>query len=225
VPGSAADPLSPEAIRAEADVSRETLERLRRYAALLARWNRTINLVSRAGLADLWRRHMLDSAQLVALMPAAPRDRARVVVDLGSGAGFPGLVLAILGAGEVHLIEADARKAAFLREAARETRTEVTVYNERIEALAPFPADVVTARACAPLPRLIGYAARFLRPMEEGGIALILKGRRAERELTESAETWKMRVEWLPSRSDPRGWVLRLAVPRERLLARDSIGI
>lgn len=221
---SAAHPLSPEAFRAEADVSRETLERLRRYAALLARWNRTINLVSRAGLADLWRRHMLDSAQLLALMPTAPGDRARVVVDLGSGAGFPGLVLAILGAGEVHLIEADVRKAAFLREAARAAGTEVAIHTARIEALAPFPADVVTARACAPLPRLIAYAARFLRPMEEGGVALVLKGRRAERELTESAETWKMRDEWLPSRSDPRGWVLRLAVPRERLLARDSIG-
>lgn len=217
-------PLTPEAFRAATDVSRETLARLARFAALLEKWNRTINLVARADLADLWRRHMLDSAQLLPLLPPAPPDRPRVVVDLGSGAGFPGLVLAILGAGEVHLIESDRRKAAFLREAARETGTDVVLHTARIEAVPPFPADVVTARACAALPRLLDFVARFVRPAEEGGVALLLKGRRGERELTDSAETWMMHAEWFPSRSDPTGRILRLAIPEERLAGRDSTG-
>lgn len=206
-------PLGPEGFAAACDVSRETLARLERFAALLETWNRTINLVARGSLGDLWRRHMLDSAQLVALLPPAPPGRARTIVDLGSGAGFPGLVLAVLGAGEVHLIEAAAKKVAFLREAARLSATEVAVHAARAERLAPIPADVVTARAVAPLPRLLPLAARFLRPAEDGagGVALFLKGREADRELTDSTETWNMRAEIFPSRSDPEGRILRLS--------------
>ncbi|RMD61633.1 MAG: 16S rRNA (guanine(527)-N(7))-methyltransferase RsmG, partial [Alphaproteobacteria bacterium] len=200
-----------------------TLARLEAYGDLLLRWSRAINLVSRARLPDLWRRHMFDSAQLLPLMPPPPPDRSRIVVDLGSGAGFPGLVLAILGAGEVHLVEADAKKAAFLREAARITGTEVALHMTRIEHLTPFPADVVTARALAPLPRLIGYAAPFLRPdgsasgIASGAVsgagdpvALFPKGRDVERELTDSHEMWKISVDVLPSRSDPEGRIVRL---------------
>ncbi|MFQ6018517.1 MAG: 16S rRNA (guanine(527)-N(7))-methyltransferase RsmG [Kiloniellaceae bacterium] len=205
--------MSTAAFGLAADVSRETLARLERYAALLEKWNRAVNLVGRDSLADLWRRHMLDSAQLVPLLPPAPAGRARVVVDLGSGAGFPGLVLAILGAGAVHLVEADRRKAAFLRAAARETDTVVRVHNARIEAIPGFAADVVTARALAPLPRLIGYAAPFLRSggaAGAGGVALFLKGRRVDEELTESVEKCHMQIERFPSRSDPGGQILRL---------------
>ena len=111
-------PLSAEAFRAAANVSRETLERLKRYAVLLEKWNRAINLVARGSLIDIWRRHMLDSAQLWPLLPAA-RGRPHRILDLGSGAGFPGLVLAIMGVPErtveVHLVESDEKKAAFLR--------------------------------------------------------------------------------------------------------------
>ena len=205
--------LSPEEFGAATNVSRETLARFERYADLLEKWTRSINLVGRDSLADLWRRHMLDSAQLLPLLPPAPAGRERVLVDLGSGAGFPGLVLAILGAGEVHLIESDGRKAAFLHEAARETGAEVTLHNRRIEALPTFAADVVTARACAPLPKLLGYAAAFVRSADAegpGGTALFLKGRRVDEELTDSLEKWKMRVERFPSRSDPEGTILRV---------------
>lgn len=225
--------LGPEEFRAARDVSRETMARLERYAALLETWSRAINLVGRATLPDLWRRHMLDSAQLLDLLPPAPQDRPRRVVDLGSGAGFPGLVLAILGAGEIHLVEADAKKAAFLREAARETGTEIELHVCRIADLQPFPVEAVTARALAPLPKLLDLAEPFLCPdgptEQTNGqtnnranrtpntsfvntpVGLFLKGRETERELTDSAEKWNMRLEVFPSRSDPGGRILRLS--------------
>ncbi|MFQ5773827.1 MAG: 16S rRNA (guanine(527)-N(7))-methyltransferase RsmG [Kiloniellaceae bacterium] len=212
VPGRPA-PLGPEGFRAATDVSRETLARLKRYAALLEKWNRAINLVGRDSLADLWRRHMLDSAQLLPLLPPPPAGRPRVVLDLGSGAGFPGLVLAVLGAGEVHLVECDRKKAAFLREAAAAAEAEIAIHNERIERLPPFPADVVTARALAPLPRLLDYAAPFLRPGERGsgGVAIFPIGRGVDRELTDSVQKWKMRAEVFSSRSDPAAKIVRLS--------------
>ncbi len=158
-----ADVLSPEAFRDETGVSRETLERLECHASLLRKWTAHINLVSRRSLADLWRRHMLDSAQLMPLLPP-PADCPRVLLDMGSGAGFPGLVLAIMGAGHVHLVESDQRKAAFLREAVRLTGATATVHGSRIERLDSFPADVITARALAPLATLMAYAERFSTP-------------------------------------------------------------
>ena len=206
---SAPAPLGPEGFRAEANVSRETLARFEAYAALLRKWSAAINLVGRDSLTDLWRRHMLDAAQLLPLLPDAPAGRPRVVLDIGSGAGFPGLVLAILGAGEVHLVESDTKKAAFLREAARATEAEVAIHNKRIEDLAPFPVDVVTARACAPLPRLLDYAAPFLR-VSENAAALFPKGRTVNAELTDSIQKWHMQHEIFPSRSDPSGAILRL---------------
>ncbi len=207
--------LTPEGFQAETDVSRETLARLERYAGLLGKWNRAVNLVSRDSLADLWRRHMLDSAQLLPLLPPAPAGRPRVVVDLGSGAGFPGLVLGILGAGEVHLIESNGRKVAFLCEVARETGTEAQIHHARIEDLPAFPADAVTARAYAPLPQLLASAAPFLRPAgsgQPGGVGLFLKGRGVDRELTDSGETWNMQIEHLASRTDPNARILRLTL-------------
>jgi len=132
-------------------VSRETRERLNTYAELLRKWQRSINLVGPKTLDDLWNRHFVDSAQLLPLIPPT----ARVLVDFGSGAGFPGLVLAILGMAEVHLIESDQRKATFLREVARATGTPVTVHAKRIEQVTPFPADIVSARALAPLGDLL----------------------------------------------------------------------
>ncbi len=234
--------LGPEGFCAATGVSRETLERLARYAGLLETWSRSINLVGRRSLADLWRRHMLDSAQLMELMPPAPPGRPRRIVDLGTGAGFPGLVLAILGAGEVHLIESDQKKVSFLRAAARASGAEVTIHAARIENLAPIRADLVTARALAPLPKLLAIAAPFLgadapvRPRggeqantganigangsvsnrslcspEVSPVALLLKGEHAERELTDSRETWMMSAEVFSSRSDPRGRILRLS--------------
>jgi 16S rRNA (guanine527-N7)-methyltransferase len=196
-------PLGCDGFAAEFTVSRETLARLEAYVGLLAQWSARINLVGRDTLADPWRRHILDSAQLLPLLPAG----AASLLDLGSGAGLPGLILAILGIAGVHLVEADSRKCAFLREAARVTGAAVTIHNARIEAIRPFPVDVVTARALAPLDRLIALAAPFLAP---GSLCLFLKGARAEDELTEAQRHWTMDVSTFPSRSDPRGVVLRL---------------
>ncbi len=211
--------LTPEGFQAETNVSRETMARLERYAGLLGKWNRAVNLVSHDSLADLWRRHMLDSAQLLPLLPPAPTGRPRVVVDLGSGAGFPGLVLGILGAGEVHLIESNGRKVAFLREVARETGTEAQIHHARIEDLPAFPADAVTARAYAPLPQLLASTAPFLRPAgpgqprgQPGGVGLFLKGRGVDRELTDAAEKWNMQIEQFASRTDTNARVLRLTL-------------
>jgi 16S rRNA (guanine527-N7)-methyltransferase len=204
-------PLGRDGFAACCAVSRETLARLTLYLELLTRWQTAINLVGPATLADPWRRHLLDSAQLVEHLPPAGGP----LVDLGSGAGFPGMVLAILDIPEVTLIEADRRKAQFLREVARATATEVTICAERIEQVAAFPARVVTARALAPLPRLLPLAARFVAP---DGLCLFLKGGSVGDELTNAARSWHMVPETFPSRSDPAGVVLKL---REVGRARD----
>jgi 16S rRNA (guanine527-N7)-methyltransferase len=182
-------------------VSRETLDRLSAYLVLLTRWQRVINLVGPSTLADPWRRHVLDSGQLWRYWPAG----ARRLVDLGSGGGLPGLILAMLGAPETHLIESDRRKASFLREAARACGVAVTVHAGRIEEVPPLAADVVTARALAPLASLLRFASPHLHACTT---CLFLKGRTAEAELTHARESWRMRVAQEPSLSDPDGRVL-----------------
>ena len=184
-------------------VSRETTERLDAYVGLLVKWQQRINLVSKASLADVWRRHILDSAQIVDHLPAA-RDR---VLDLGSGAGFPGLVLAILGIHGVELVESDGRKCAFLAEAARLSEVLVTIHHRRIEALAAAPAHVITARACAPMTELLAYAEPFWAP---DTMMIALKGAHVDEELTEATKCWRISVDRHPSRSDPNGTVLCL---------------
>ena len=196
-------PLGPEGFVAATGVSRETLARLDAYAALLVTWSTRINLVGRATLDDPWRRHFLDAAQLLPLVPAG----ARSLVDLGSGAGFPGLVLAILGVRGVELIEADSRKAAFLREAARVADTDVVVRGCRIEAVPAHEMDVVTARACAPLDRLLALGERFIGPRTT---CLFPKGARVEEELTAAGKAWTMTVSRHASRADPAGTILML---------------
>ena len=193
-----------------ANVPRETLARLQAYVALLTVWNRRINLVGANTLGDVWRRHILDSAQLFPLLP----EKTRILADLGSGAGLPGLVLAILGVTEVHLIESDQRKAAFLREAKRVTAAaNVTIHASRAEKIVPFKADIVVARAVAPLNQLLYIAESFLTSHSQ---CLFLKGKAAEGELTEARMNWRMNAETLPSRADPAGIILRLgAVSRE----------
>ena len=186
-------------------VSRETLARLEEYGGLLRRWNARINLVSRESLNDLWRRHMLDSIQLAAW------DRnnkgAGPWVDLGSGAGFPGLVLAIAGIRDVHLVERNSRKCAFLREAALLTSADVTIHNARIETLEPLAGRAVTARALAPLVKLLPLAHRHL---EDCGQMLFLKGQDVDIELTEATKYWKMTSRYSPSLSDKSGSILQL---------------
>jgi 16S rRNA (guanine527-N7)-methyltransferase len=184
-------------------VSRETLARLEAYAELLTQWSARINLIGRGTVADLWRRHILDSAQLRPFI----RDSVKSVIDLGSGAGFPGLVLAILGVPGIELVEADSRKSAFLREAVRITEADALIRPCRIEAVPRHLVDLVTARACAPLDRLLGLAEPFLA---SGSECLFLKGERVEEELTLARKGWTMTISAHQSRSDPRGVVLRL---------------
>jgi 16S rRNA (guanine527-N7)-methyltransferase len=195
--------LSPEEFQSLTAVSRETLQRLQAYAELLTAWNRRINLVGPGTIDDLWRRHILDSAQLAPLLPPG----TRILVDLGSGAGLPGLILALLGVPEVHLIESDARKSAFLREALRVTGTRGQVHARRIDTVPPFPADVITARAFAPLTSLLSEGSRFAA---DHTIWLLLKGKAVAEELTAARERWNMRAESVKSLSDPSGAILRL---------------
>jgi 16S rRNA (guanine527-N7)-methyltransferase len=177
-------------------VSRETLERLETYEALLKQWQRTINLVASSTLSDIWHRHFADSAQLLDLAPPG----AERWLDLGSGAGFPGLVLAILlaerGHGRVTLIESDTRKAAFLAEIARRVGVAVDIRGTRIEKSATQaklgPVDVVTARALAPLPRLLELSAPYFSGPTMG---LFLKGREVEAEVEAARQLWDFEPE------------------------------
>lgn len=198
--------LTPEGFARLVAVPRETLDRLQAYVALLTAWNRRINLVGANTIGDVWRRHILDSAQLMPLLP----DGARVVVDVGSGAGLPGLVLATLGVPDVHLVESDQRKAAFLREAQRVTGTPVTIHSERAERMAPIAADAIVARAVAPVDNLLLMVDKFRKPHT---ICLFLKGKGVEEELTHLPSALKMKAQILPSRSDPTGRILRLEGP------------
>jgi len=194
---------APADFEAAAGVSRETVARLEIYAGELVRWQQTVNLVGESTLATLWQRHMLDSIQLLRLLPDEPTP----LVDLGSGAGFPGLVLAIAGVAQVHLVEADSRKATFLAEVARLTETKITLHTKRIEHVKPVTAGVVTARALAPLPVLLGHAARFSGPET---IGLFHKGRDWRRELTEAREAWTMDFRCEPSIVEPESVIMRV---------------
>lgn len=187
------------------DVSRETLSALEAYAALLTKWQARINLVAKDSLGDLWRRHFLDSAQLLKLLPPGKDP----ITDLGSGAGFPGLVLAIMTGREVHLVDSDQRKGVFLMEAARVTgvAARVKVHSGRIEALSAWPAPIVTARALASLDQLLDWAVPYLT-LET--ICLFLKGAKAEEELTEAARSWTMEIERHQSLTDSSGVILKL---------------
>lgn len=180
-----------------------TRSRLEAYVALLTKWQARINLVAPATLPEVWSRHILDSGQLLGHMAG----RAGPVLDLGAGAGFPGLVLAILGREDITLVEADRRKAAFLQEAARVTAAKVAIEACRIEALRPIRAGIVTARALAPVSELLHYARPFA---DESTLYLFLKGERADAELTTARERWNMKVDKAPSLSDTRGVILRL---------------
>ena len=188
-------------------VSRETEERLALFVDLLDRWRRITNLISAVSFDDIWLRHIADSAQLLDLAP-----RARRWVDLGAGAGFPGMVLAIRLAGqpgaEVHLIESDQRKCAFLREAARATGAPARVHCARIESLAPdslAPVDAVTARALAPLPIVLDFASVWLM---RGAVGVFPRGRTGEAQLHALSGTPDLRFETVASRIDARAAIL-----------------
>ena len=189
-------------------VADDTLERLKAYTALLDKWQRTVNLISRGSLTDVWRRHLLDSAQLGPLLPPGIKN----IVDIGSGAGFPGLVLAITAAtalkdAEVHLVESNERKCAFLREVNRATDAGAIIHHSRIEDLSDLMADVVVSRAVASLQQLLQYANPVLK---KGGQCFFLKGKKWRYELTQAQKKWIINDSAIQSLSDSSGMVLKL---------------
>jgi 16S rRNA (guanine527-N7)-methyltransferase len=185
------------------DVSRETRHGLERYVELLLSWNRTINLISRRDEANVWTRHVADVLQLIPLLP----PHFSHAVDLGSGAGLPGLVLALVTRKTFHLIESDQRKCAFLREAVRMTNAPVIIHATRIQEAHITPASVVTARALGPLDQLLAWTAPLLA---SGGICLFPKGSTAGEELERASRQWHMRCEKIVSRTNPSATILRL---------------
>lgn len=188
------------------DVSRETYDRLTAYVGLLDKWNRAINLVAKSTLTEAWTRHILDSAQLF------NHGLGSHWVDLGSGGGFPGMVIAIL-ADEIRpdlhvtLVEADQRKAAFLREVARQTGAAPAVLCARSEDIAPLRADTLSARAFAPLVKLMPHIQRHMRA---DGIALLPKGARRREEVAEARKSWNFTCEAVPSQTDSDAVILKI---------------
>jgi len=208
------DGFGPEDVVRQTAVSRETLARIRAYLAVLDDWRERINLIGPGEGRHLWRRHVLDSLQL--LKEIFPTDLR--VADLGSGAGFPGLVLACALAeregASVTLVEKSVRKSQFLEAAIAATGLSARVLNQRLEDPPPGERfDVVTARALAPLPRLLGYAHAWLKP---SGKALLMKGRDGVKELTLARESWTFEMSSRPSLSSPEGQILTVSDLRPR---------
>lgn len=196
-------------------VSRETWTRLDRLVTLVVERQQHMNIIAPSTIPQIWTRHVADSLQLLPLAPGALRW-----VDLGSGAGFPGLAIACALAGtpgaEVHLVESTQKKAAFLSEATRELGLPVVVHPIRIEDFAAknqIRFDVVTARALAPLPKLLGYAIPLLKT---GTVGLFPKGQDVEAELTEASKYWNIQAELVPSTTDPRGRIVVLHRAKKR---------
>jgi 16S rRNA (guanine527-N7)-methyltransferase len=199
-------------------VSRETRARLDAFVEVLLAWNAHTNLIGASTVPHLWTRHIADSLQLLDLAPGA-----RTWVDLGSGAGFPGLVVACALAGtpgaQVHLVESIGKKARFLREAARLTGAPATVHAERIERFVEVfkgPADVVTARALAPLKTLLDQSVSLLTT---GALGLFPKGQDVDAELTDATKYWNIKVNLAPSRTDPKGRVVVVQSLERRTVA------
>lgn len=177
------------------DVSRETQDKLQTYVDLLVKWQQRINLVSSSTLPQVWQRHILDSAQLVPYLPAS----TQTVMDIGAGAGLPGLVLAMLTDKQIHLVESDTKKVAFMRTAIAETGVNAVIYHGRIEELACLQMDVITARALAPLSKLF----ELTRAQHHDGLRyLFLKGKGVKQELTELSSWSTLTVETYPSMTD-----------------------
>ena len=189
------------------NVSRETIEKFQAYLTLLEKWQRRINLVSNSPLAEAWQRHILDSGQLAAYYP----PQTRQILDVGSGAGFPGLVLAIMGGVTVDLVESDQRKAVFLSTIIRELGLAAKVHNQRIETMRNLRPDVITARALTPVPKLMNLIETQL---SAECVCLFLKGASIEDELTNLQSYSTMVATTYPSLSGATGVVLELKNPR-----------
>jgi 16S rRNA (guanine527-N7)-methyltransferase len=192
------------------DVSRETIAELEAFRDLVLRWNPHINLIAKSDAASIWNRHILDSVQLMALAPTMAQPTAWL--DIGSGGGFPAIVLAILSRtrrpdDRFTLVESDQRKASFLRTVSRELRLGLRVEAARAESLAPEVAGILTARALAPLAELLPLTERHLH---SAGLAIFPKGRRAAEEIAAARLDWSFDLALHPSMTDPNGRILCL---------------
>lgn len=199
----------PDAFARELDVSRETLEKLEIYAALVEKWQRSVNLVANSTIPDLWHRHIWDSAQLVPMLDQARMDLGRRlrILDIGSGAGFPGLVLSIMTDSELHLVESDQKKCIFMNAVIRECGLSAVTHNQRIETLDDLQADVVTARALASMSKLVDLLRQQMRP---GIRCLFLKGRQVQDELGELGELSHLQWQLHPSLTQQDAFVVDL---------------
>ena len=190
------------------DVSRETLDKLDHFASEVLRWTPAINLISKSSMDQIWQRHIIDSAQMYGL-----GDPAVKWVDMGSGGGFPGIVMAIMGAQDMVLVESDRRKATFLQQMARQMNLPVTVLPKRTHDLAPQGANTVSARALASLTQLLDHATPHLNSC---GRAVFPKGRAVDAELAEAGEKWVFESTRVPSKTDPEAAILVIENIRRR---------
>jgi len=191
------------------DVSHETFERLFLYHELLHKWQPKINLVGPDTLKDAWSRHFLDSLQLLKLIP----DLSTKMADLGSGAGFPGMALAIVGATDMHLVESDTRKISFLREVARVTSTKVEIHHCRIENCPVEKVDIIVSRACSDLDTLLSFSDRYV---SHETICLFHKGKNYSKDIVDANIHWLFDYDVVPSVTDTQGVILKLAHFRKR---------
>lgn len=181
--------------------NKQAQQKLELYIQLLNKWNAKINLVSPATLPKAWERHILDSAQIFPFIENHPGP----LLDMGSGAGFPGMVLAMMGKNDVHLVESDVRKTVFLQEVSRESKTPVHIHNTRIENIAPQPFEIITSRALADLKTLLNYARPFL---SQNTICAFLKGENAKKEIEDTKKDWQMDIESVTSMTSEDGQIL-----------------
>lgn len=184
-------------------VSRETIEKLEIYISLLQQWNKKINLVSQQGMDQVWKRHVYDSFQLIRYLDSSVKS----IADLGSGGGFPGLILALSTDIPVILIESDMRKTIFLREVLRQTKTQATVLCQRIENVNAISVDVVTARALTSLTQLLEFSKNILN---KNGYCLFLKGRSFNLEIEEAQKNWKINYKTFSSQTNADGVIVKI---------------
>ena len=206
MPATVGDVTDAESFARASAATPDQIADVDRFRQLLGEWNEKMNLVGPATMEVFWNRHAWDSAQLLKIAP----PEALVWADLGAGAGLPGVVLAVLGKGRpgfhVHLVESMTKRCRFLSEMVQTLELPATVHNARAENL-QLAVDIVTARACAPLARLLGYSRPFLKA---GALGLFLKGQDVAAELDEAAKSWEFEADTIPSLSDPRGQIVRV---------------
>jgi len=201
------DKFTAETFQEISNISSETLEKFVIYAALLKKWQQKINLVSHSTLPDLWGRHFYDSAQLKNYLPQLSTDQK--VIDMGSGAGFPGLVLAIIGVQNIHLIESDLRKTLFLKEVARACALDVTIINQRVEKVDLENVGLITARALKSLDQLLEYAVPFINK-DKTTTCLYLKGAKTAEEVVEARNRWAFDLESFCSETDKNAQIIKI---------------